>query len=104
MTLNEAIDILEENGFVVLENDQQELTEDFGIGVGAPCGLDQGIPHGGDCKGVAPVRMGLYQRSPFSANPFYKGVPDAHHPNYWLNQINKVVKKKRKKRRKLKEA
>lgn len=74
-----------------------QLEEDFGIGVGAPCGLDQGIPHGGDCKGVAPVRMGLYQRSPFSANPFFRGVPDAHHPAYWLNQIPKKKKKKKKK-------
>ena len=28
------------------------LLEDFGIGVGAPTGADQGIPHGGDAKAV----------------------------------------------------
>lgn len=89
MTLNEAIELLEENGYTVIE-------EDFSIGVGTPCGLDQGIPHGGDCKGVAPVRMGLYQRSPYSINPFYNHVPDAHHPEYWLNQIHKKKHKKRK--------
>lgn len=82
---------------------KDKMDEDFSIGVGAPCGLDQGIPHGGDCKGCAPVRMGLWQRSPFSANPFYQGVPDAHHPDYWLNQIPKKKKKKKKKIRKLRE-
>lgn len=93
MTLDEALEILEENGYEV------QLNEDFTIGVGSPCGLDQGIPHGGDCKGCCPQRMGLlYQRSPYSINPLYKGVPDAHHPEYWLRQINKKKKKKKKKR------
>lgn len=90
MTLDEAIELLEDNGFII-------INEDFSIGVGAPCGCDQGIPHGGDCKGVAPVRMGLYQRSPYSENPFYNGVPDAHHPDYWLKQIHKNKKKKKRK-------
>lgn len=99
MTLNEALDILEVNGFLVESPNldlNQELNEDFSIGVGAPCGCDQGIPHGGDCKGVAPVRMGLYQRSPYSFNPYFNGVPDAHHPDYWLNQIPKKKKKRKK--------
>lgn len=91
--LAEAIDLLEENGYTILD-------EDFGMGVGGPMGLDQGIPHGGDCKGCCPQRMGLYQRSPFSVNPLYRGVPDAHHPNYWLNQIPKKKKKKKYKKRK----
>lgn len=96
MTVEEAIKILEENGM--------QLDEDFGIGVGAPCGLDQGIPHGGDGKGCCPQRMGLlFHRSPFSVNPFFAGVPNAHHPQYWLNQIPKK-KKKKKKKRKLKES
>lgn len=39
------------------------LTEDFSQGVGAPLGLDQGIPHGGDAKGVfAPISMALVRR------------------------------------------
>lgn len=86
-----------------LENeDDLTLDEDFSMGVGGPCGLDQGIPHGGDCKGCCPQRMGmLYQRSPFSTNPFYRGVAAAHHPGYWLGQIPK--KRRKKKRRKLKE-
>lgn len=120
MTLNEAIELLEDNGYIIVEGPnvavlkggigcgmtfdfKDKMDEDFSIGVGAPCGLDQGIPHGGDCKGCAPVRMGLWQRSPFSANPFYQGVPDAHHPDYWLNQITKKKKKKKKKIRKLRE-
>lgn len=96
MTLEEAIDILKKNGYKFLD-------EDFGIGVGTPLGADQGIPHGGDCKGCCPQRMGLlYQRSPFKINPFYNGVPAAHHPNYWLNQIPK--KKKKRKKHKLRES
>ena len=39
------------------------LLEDFGIGVGAPTGADQGIPHGGDAKAVfAPVSLALVRR------------------------------------------
>ena len=36
MTLEEAVEILEKNGYKVLD-------EDFGIGVGAPLGADQEI-------------------------------------------------------------
>jgi hypothetical protein len=87
-----------------LENeDDLILDEDFSMGVGGPCGLDQGIPHGGDCKGCCPQRMGLYQRSPFSVNPFFAGVAAAHHPGYWLGQIPKKKKRRKKKRRKLHE-
>ena len=46
--LMEASRVLEENGFIM---------EDFGIGVGAPLGADQGIPCGGDCKAVVAKRM-----------------------------------------------
>lgn len=34
-----------------------KINEDFGIGVGAPLGADQGIPCGGDCKAVVAKRM-----------------------------------------------
>ena len=92
MKLDEALDILEKCGY--------DINEDFGIGVGGPCGLDQGIPHGGDGKGCCPQRMGLlYQRSPYSVNPLFAGVPAAHHPGYWLNQIPKKKKKKKKKKK-----
>ena len=66
-----------------------EVNEDFSMGVGAPCGLDQGIPHGGDCKGVAMVKWG--QHAP-------TGVKAAHYPQYWLNQLPKKKKKKKKKK------
>lgn len=66
-----------------------EVNEDFSMGVGAPCGLDQGIPHGGDCKGVAMVKWG--QSAP-------TGVKAAHYPQYWLNQLPKKKKKKKKKK------
>lgn len=53
----------------LLENQQTKnlgselLTEDFSQGVGAPLGLDQGIPHGGDAKGVfAPISLALVRR------------------------------------------
>lgn len=50
----------------MIEFDKEKLmnlNEDFGIGVGAPLGADQGIPLGGDCKAVVPVRMfGLQRR------------------------------------------
>lgn len=92
----EAIELLEDAGYEV-------MNEDFSMGVGAPVGLDQGIPHGGDCKGCYAQRMGLYQRSPYSVNPFYNGVPSAHHPSYWLNQIPKKKKKKLRRRKKVNE-
>lgn len=48
MTLDEALAELESAGLIA---------EDFGIGVGAPLGADQGIPMGGDCKAVVAKRM-----------------------------------------------
>ena len=39
------------------------LNEDFTMGVGAPLGADQGIPHGGDSKAVfAPISLALVRR------------------------------------------
>ena len=73
MQLDEAKQILNKNGFILedAKNDglspdeiveylldwDESLNEDFGIGVGAPLGADQGIPHGGDCKAVVAFRM-----------------------------------------------
>lgn len=93
MTLDEAIELLEDNGYI--------LEEDFGIGVGAPCGLDQGIPHGGDCIGVMPVRMGGCARRmmpPPPPPPRYSPLFAAHMPGYWLRQIKKKKKKRKKKK------
>ena len=44
--------------------DKEYSIEDIrGIGVGAPLGADQGIPHGGDAKAVfAPVSLALVRR------------------------------------------
>lgn len=93
MTLNEAIDILEDNGYI--------LEEDFTMGVGAPCGLDQGIPHGGDCIGVAPPRIGGCARRtppPPPGHPPFAPIIMAHRPYYWLNQVKKRKKKKKHKK------
>lgn len=38
------------------------VNEDFGMGVGAPVGADQGIPYGGDGKAVVPCYMGCVSR------------------------------------------
>lgn len=65
------------------------LTEDFGIGVGAPLGADQGIPLGGDCKAVIPCRMGAPMRRPIF-NP--------------TNGLNGKPKRKNKLRRKRKKS
>ena len=59
---------IRENVAQLLQNQQNDLysntlNEDFGIGVGAPTGADQGIPHGGDAKAVfAPVSLALVRR------------------------------------------
>ncbi len=39
-----------------------QLDEDFGMGVGAPVGADQGIPYGGDGCAVVPCYMGMNSR------------------------------------------
>ena len=39
------------------------LDEDFGMGVSAPVGLDQGVPYSGDGSGVYAKPMGLYTRT-----------------------------------------
>lgn len=55
MTLRQALRILAEHAYIV-EN-ASHVFEDFGIGVGAPLGADQGIPCGGDRKAVVAMRM-----------------------------------------------
>lgn len=44
------------------KSEVRELTEDFGMSVGAPLGADQGIPYGGDGKAVYPCYMGMTSR------------------------------------------
>lgn len=73
------------------------VNEDFSMGVGAPCGLDQGIPHGGDCKGCNPCRVAMVGH-PVSKPP--RSAALALTPGYWLNQIPKKKKKKVKKMKK----
>lgn len=46
----------------MIKSKLNKLDEDFGIGVGAPLGADQGIPYGGDGKAVAPCYMGITSR------------------------------------------
>lgn len=46
----------------MIKSKLKALDEDFGIGVGAPLGADQGIPYGGDGKAVAPCYMGMTSR------------------------------------------
>lgn len=78
-------------------NIQHGIFEDFSMGVGAPCGLDQGIPHGGDCKGCNPCRVAMVGH-PASKPP--RSAALALTPGYWLNQIPKKKKKKVKKMKK----
>ena len=59
---------IRENMAKLMENQKFQdvgnaLNEDFGMGVGAPLGADQGIPHGGDSKAVfAPISLALVRR------------------------------------------
>ena len=59
---------IRENMAKLMENQRYQdvgnaLNEDFGMGVGAPLGADQGIPHGGDAKAVfAPISLALVRR------------------------------------------
>ena len=59
---------IRENMAKLMENQRFQdignaLNEDFGMGVGAPLGADQGIPHGGDSKAVfAPISLALVRR------------------------------------------
>lgn len=69
------------------------VNEDFGMGVGSPCGLDQGIPHGGDCKGCNPCMVASVGH-PVKHPP--KSAAMALTPGYWLSQIPRKKKKKKK--------
>ena len=59
---------IRENMAKLMENQRFQdignaLNEDFGMGVGAPLGADQGIPHSGDSKAVfAPISLALVRR------------------------------------------
>ena len=59
---------IRENMAKLMENQKSQdvgsaLNEDFSMGVGAPLGADQGIPHGGDSKAVfAPISLALVRR------------------------------------------
>ena len=50
-------------GFIrYVKRNSNLLDETFGIGVGAPLGLDQGIPNGGDGIAVVPQRFGEFRK------------------------------------------
>ena len=59
---------IRENMAKLMENQKSQdvgsaLNEDFSMGVDAPLGADQGIPHGGDSKAVfAPISLALVRR------------------------------------------
>ena len=59
---------IRENMAKLMENQKSQdvgsaLNEDFSMGVGAPLGADQGIPHGGDSKAFfAPISLALVRR------------------------------------------
>ena len=92
MKLNEAIELLEANGYTVI------LNEDFGCGV-ADCGADQGIPHSKDCCAVPMMRLG--EPAPYGKIQKLKPHHEGAAP-FWRRQdmtIGKIKKKKRKKKR-----
>lgn len=68
-----------------------ELNEDFGMGVAAPLGADQGIPFGGDGKAVVPCYMGMTSRFGSIGNR-----PTGFGSLLWPNR-----KKRRRKKKKL---
>lgn len=62
MLLEEAKQILNDNGYILEDkaaaDDCETFEEDFTMGVGAPLGADQGIPHSMDCCAVPMMRLG----------------------------------------------
>lgn len=91
----------------ILDNDL--LEEDFTMGVGAPLGADQGIPHSMDCCAVPMMRLG--EPAPYGKiqKPYPGHRPPPPHKRhrpigiYLLggntNLLNYVKKKKKKKKK-----
>ena len=56
MLLEEALKILKDHNYCVF--DETQIDEDFSMGVGAPLGADQGIPHSMQGCAVPMMRLG----------------------------------------------
>lgn len=79
----------------------ESVNEDFGMGVGAPLGADQGIPHGGDCIAVPMMRLG--DPAPHGKiqklKPHHEGAaPFWRRPSMTIGNIIRKKKRKKKKR------
>lgn len=66
--VEESLKILEDNGYICINENQvnrddKDIDEDFSMGVGAPLGADQGIPH--SIQGCAVPMMRLGDRAPY---------------------------------------
>ena len=102
MTLDEALEILENEGYEV-----KIIDEDFTQGVGAPLGADQGIPH--SMQGCAVPMMRLGEPAPYGkiqkcghCHPMHrhKSIPFGL---YLLgSNVNLLAGKKRKRKKKKK--
>lgn len=101
MKLDEAIEILENEGFTILD-------EDFTQGVGAPLGADQGIPH--SMQGCAVPMMRLGDPAPYGRIQKMPGPPPPHRrfrpigfvPVGFVTNVGKKKKKRRKRKGKKK--
>lgn len=123
MDIVTAKKILHENGYFVedkLDSDYDTfeeymnfMEEDFTMGVGAPLGADQGIPHSMDCCAVPMMRLG--EPAPYGKiqKPYPGHRPPPPHKRHrpigiyllggntnLLNYIKKKKKKKKSKKRK----
>lgn len=101
MELEEAIELLESEGYQILE-------EDFTQGVGAPLGADQGIPHSMQGCAVPMMRLGdpaprgRIQRMPGPPPPHRRFRPIPFMPVIGVIPMATTTKKKKKKKRKKK--
>lgn len=62
---------MERQESVMKKSEIRKIDEDFGMGVGTPLGVDQGIPYGGDGKAVYPCYMGMTSRFRFCRKECY---------------------------------
>lgn len=100
MTLDEALEILEEEGYEV-----KLIEEDFTMGVGAPLGADQGIPH--SMQGCAVPMMRLGDPAPYGRIQRLPGPPPRHRMRlpviaYFGGTKYKLVPRRKRKKKKKK--
>ena len=98
MELEEAIELLENEGYQILD-------EDFGMGVGAPLGADQGIPH--SMQGCAVPMMRLGEPAPMgkiqkcdTPHPMHRHRPIPFGLYLLGSNVNLLTGKKRKRKKK----